>query len=148
MEIMNERRQVNSMTEKHERTSRQRVSSGSPYETQIGFCRAIRVGDMIYVAGTAPIAPDGTTASPGDAHGQAMRCLEIIQEALEGLGGRLDDVVRTRMMITHAGLWEEVGRAHGVFFASIRPAATMVVVEGLVRDDWLVEIEADAVVGP
>jgi enamine deaminase RidA (YjgF/YER057c/UK114 family) len=106
----------------------------------------MRVGDIIYVAGTAPISPDGSTASPGDAYGQAKRCLEIIKEALEGLGGRLEHVVRTRMMITDAGKWEDVGRAHGEFFASIRPAATMVAVKGLVRDDWLVEIEADAVV--
>ena len=134
------------MTENGGRAARQHVYSGSPYEGEVGFCRAIRVCNIISVAGTAPIEPDGGTASPGDAYMQTRRCLEIIQEAIEGLGGKLEQVVRTRMMITDAGIWKDVGRAHSEFFASIRPAATMVVVKELIRDDWLVEIEADAVV--
>ena len=128
-------------------TSRRRVSSGSPYEGKIGICRAIRTGNIITVSGTAPIAPDGNTSAVGDAYGQAKRCIEIIKTAIEELGGTLEHVVRTRMMITDAGLWEEVGRAHGEFFGTIRPAATIVVVKGFVRDDWLVGIEADAIVG-
>jgi enamine deaminase RidA (YjgF/YER057c/UK114 family) len=138
---------VGNMTQKNSIPTRQRVYSGSPYEAEIGFCRAIRTGNIVSVAGTAPIAPDGTTASPGDAYGQARRCLEIIRESIEGLGCNLEHVIRTRMMITDARFSEDVGRAHSEFFATIRPAATMVVVKGLVRDDWLVEMEADAVAG-
>jgi len=134
------------MTDNSDKKTRRKVFSGSPYESEVGFCRAIRTGDIITVAGTAPILPDGETASPSDAYGQAKRCLEIIKKAIEELGGTLEHVVRTRMMITDADLTEDVGRAHGEFFADIQPAATMVVVKGLVRDDWLVEIEADAIV--
>ena len=126
---------------------RQLVSSTSPYEKQIGFSRAVRVGNLIAVSGTAPIAEDGSTACLNDAAGQTRRCLEIIQKAIEEAGGSLTDVVRTRIYLTEASLWEEVGLAHGEFFCDIRPAATMVVVKSLLRDDWLVEIEADAVVG-
>ena len=125
---------------------RQNISSGSPYEPAIGFSRAVRLGNNISVAGTAPIAADGSTANPGDAYGQAKHCLEIIKQAVEDAGGQLGDVVRTRMMLTDVSIWEEVGRAHGEFFADIRPASTMVIVKGFVRDDWLVEIEADAVI--
>lgn len=135
------------MTQSADQPFRQRVSSGSPYEPRVGCCRAVRAGNIITVSGTAPIAPDGSTAAPGDAYGQAKRCLQIIKAAIEELGGTLEDVVRTRLMITDAALWEEISRAHGEFFGTIRPAATVVVVTGFVRDDWLVEIEADAVVG-
>lgn len=126
---------------------RKRVSSGSPYEPTIGFSRAVRVGDRIIVSGTGPIAPDGSSAAVGDAYGQAKRCLEIIKQAIEEAGGKLGDVVRTRQFITDLSVWEEVGKAHGEFFADIRPASTMVVVSGLVRPEWLVEIEAEAIVG-
>lgn len=125
--------------------SRQNFSSGSPYEGPFGFSRAVRVGNIIHVAGTGPIAPDGTTAAPGNAHGQVVRCLEIIQHAVEEAGGTLDDVVRTRIYVTDLAYQDEIGRAHGEFFGNIRPAATMIGVAGLVRDDWLVEIEAEAV---
>jgi enamine deaminase RidA (YjgF/YER057c/UK114 family) len=90
--------------------------------------------------------PDGSTACPGDAYGQAKRCLEIIREALENSGGVLSDVIRTRVYITEASNWEKVAAAHGEYFGPVRPAATIVVVKGLVRDDWLVEIEAEAIV--
>lgn len=126
--------------------SRKLVSSGSPYEASIGFSRAVRVGNSITVAGTAPIADDGSTACPGDAFGQTRCCLEIIKAAIEEAGGSLPDVVRTRLLVTDKSVWEEVGRAHGEFFAEIRPASTMVEVKGLVRDDWLVEIEADCII--
>jgi enamine deaminase RidA (YjgF/YER057c/UK114 family) len=125
---------------------RQLVSSGSPYERSIGFSRAVRVGNTVTVAGTGPIAPDGTTACPGDAYGQARRCLEIIKEAIEAAGAQLNDVVRTRLMLTDISHWEEVGRAHGEFFADIRPASTLVEVSRFVRPEWLVEIEADCVI--
>ncbi|MDF1545995.1 MAG: RidA family protein [bacterium] len=126
--------------------TRKLISSGSPYENQIGFSRAVRIDNRIIISGTGPIAEDGSTASSGDAFGQAMRCLEIIKKAVEEAGGSLTDIVRTRMFLTDVSVWEEVGRAHGEFFRDIKPAATMVVVSGLVRDDWLVEIEAEAVV--
>jgi len=126
--------------------ARTRVSSKSPYEKTIGFSRAIRVDDRVITAGTAPVADDSTTFAPGDAYAQAKRCLEIIKVAIEKAGAQLRDVVRTRIYLTDASYHEDVGRAHAEYFAEIRPAATMVVVKGLVRDDWLVEIEAECVI--
>ena len=120
-----------------------KVSSGSPYEKTIGFSRAVRIGNIIAVSGTGPIADDGSTASPGDAYAQAKRCLEIIAKAIKDAGGKLENVFRTRMYITDASDQDNVGRAHGEYFSQIKPASTMVVVKALVRDDWLVEIEAD-----
>ena len=120
-----------------------RVSSGSPYEKTIGFSRAVRIGNIIAVSGSGPIAADGSTASAGDAYAQARRCLEIIATAIKDAGGRLENVFRTRMYITNASDQDNVGRAHGEYFGQIKPASTMVVVKALVRDDWLVEIEAD-----
>ena len=120
-----------------------KVSSGSPYEKTIGFSRAVRIGNIIAVSGTGPIADDGSTASPGDAYAQAQRCLEIIAKAIKDAGGKLENVFRTRMYITDASDQDNVGRAHGEYFSQIKPASTMVVVKALVRDDWLVEIEAD-----
>jgi enamine deaminase RidA (YjgF/YER057c/UK114 family) len=126
--------------------SKIRISSASPYEDIIGFSRAVRVGNVIAVSGTGPIAPDGSTAAVGDPYGQTIRCLEIIKKAVEAAGGTLESVIRTRMYVTEVAHWEAIGRAHGDFFRSIKPAATMVEVKGLVRDDWFVEIEADCVI--
>jgi len=126
--------------------ARKNISSQSPYENQIGFSRAVRVGRHIFVSGTAPIAEDGSTACPGDAYGQTRRCLEIVRDAIESGGGVLSDVIRTRIYVTDVSKWDEIAKAHGEFFADIKPAATMVEVKGLVRDDWLVEIEAEAIV--
>ena len=123
--------------------TRRSATSGSPYEDSIGFCRAVRIGQMISVAGTGPIGFDGQTASPGDAYGQAKRCLEIIAKAIVDLGGQIEDVVRTRIYLVNVDDWEAVGRAHGEIFSAIKPAATMVVVNQLIGEDWLVEIEAD-----
>lgn len=125
---------------------RQLVSSGSPYEEPIGFSRAVRVGNLIAVAGTAPVGADGKTAYPGDAYGQTLRCLEIIAAAIEEAGGKLENVVRTRMFLTKAEIWQDVGKAHGEYFGKIRPASTMVVINSLLSPEWLVEIEADCVV--
>lgn len=127
---------------------RKRHYSASPYESQFGYCRAIRVGDRIVVSGTAPIGPKGNTAAPGDAFGQAWRCLQIIEEAIESLGGRLEDVVRTRMYLVERDDWSVVARAHGLVFGQIRPATTLVLVAGLLDPDWLVEIEAEAILAP
>lgn len=127
-------------------TPRRHHGSASPYEAVYGYSRAVRVGDRIEVAGTAPVEPDGSS-TPGDAGAQAARCLMIISDALAALGGSLADVVRTRMYITDPADADLVGRAHGALLADIRPAATMIVVAGLLRPEWKVEIEAEAVVG-
>ena len=121
------------------------MSSGSPYEPVVGFSRAVRIGDHVYVAGTAPIMPEGAQP-PEDAYGQAKRCLEIIAAALGEAGASLDDVVRTRVFLVKAEDFEEVGRAHGEAFGDIRPANTTLLAGGLLDPSWLVEIEVDAVV--
>ncbi|HEX7167295.1 MAG TPA: RidA family protein [Acidimicrobiales bacterium] len=123
---------------------RRRISSGSPYEPTIGFSRAVRVGDRVVVSGTAPIWADGS-CDP-DPEAQAARCLEIIVNALGEAGGSAADVVRTRMFLTDAADADAVGRAHGAVFGDVRPAATMVVVAALLRPEWKVEIEAEAVI--
>lgn len=125
-------------------TVRPRASSGSPYEAAIGFSRAIRVGNRILVSGTAPVEDDGSS-TPGNAGAQAERCFAIIVRAIEQLGGGAEDVVRTRMFITDPADAELVGAAHGRWFADVQPAATMAVVAALLRPEWKVEIEAEAV---
>jgi pterin-4a-carbinolamine dehydratase len=123
---------------------RRHVFSGSPYEPRIGFSRAVRIGSRILVSGTAPIWPDGS-CDP-DPEVQARRCLDIIIAALGEAGAGPEHVVRTRMFITHGQHADAVGRAHGSVFANVRPAATMVVVAGLLDPRWKVEIEAEALV--
>jgi enamine deaminase RidA (YjgF/YER057c/UK114 family) len=125
--------------------TRQLISSGSPYEAPIGFSRAVRVGDRVVVAGTAPVWPDGHVDP--DVEAQAARCLEIILTALHEAGASAADVVRTRCFLVAAADWEAVGRAHGRVFHRVRPASTMVVVAGLLDPRWKVEMEAEAVVG-
>jgi enamine deaminase RidA (YjgF/YER057c/UK114 family) len=124
---------------------RGRVSSGSPYEPVIGFSRAVRHGDRVLVSGTGPVWPDGGCDPAPEA--QARRCLAIIAAALADAGATPADVVRTRVYLTDAADWEAVARAHGAIFGEVRPAATMVVVAGLLDPRWRVEIEAEAVVG-
>jgi enamine deaminase RidA (YjgF/YER057c/UK114 family) len=126
-------------------SERLRVSSGSPYEEAFGFCRAIRVGNTIHVAGTAPIGADGRTVGVGDPAAQVRRCFDIIKHALEELGGGLDDVVMTRMYLTRIADQEIVGRIHGEYLGDARPVATMVQVRALCDPEWLVEIEAEAI---
>ena len=121
------------------------TSGPSPYETRYGFSRAVRVGDRILVSGTAPVEPDGTS-TPGDAAAQARRCFAIIIAAIADLGGTPADVVRTRMYITDSADADAVGAIHGEIFGDIRPAATMIVTAALLRDEWRVEIEAEALV--
>ena len=122
---------------------RKNISSGSPYEKSIGFSRAVRTGNRILVAGTAPIAEDGSAAFPGDVYNQTRRCLEIISKAIEEAGGTLLDVVRTRVYLVNADDWEEAGKAHGNFFQQTKPACTFVEVSRLIDPEWLVEIEAE-----
>jgi enamine deaminase RidA (YjgF/YER057c/UK114 family) len=124
-------------------TGRQYISSGSPFEAQVGFSRAVRVGDRVLVAGTAPIWPDGS-CRPGAAD-QAHRCLEIMAAALAEAGSGPDDVVRTRIYLTSADDAGEVGAVHAAHFGTVRPAATMVVVSALLDPRWRVEMEAEAV---
>ncbi len=124
---------------------RKLISSGSPYEPRIGISRAVRAGRTIAVSGTAPIGPDGTTVARGNAAAQARRCLEIIQDALEKAGAKLEHVIRTRILLIRIDDWETVAAVHAEFFGAIRPASTFVQVSRFVDADWLVEIEADAV---
>ena len=122
---------------------RKNITSGSPYEKSIGFSRAVRIGNRILVAGTAPVAVDGSVAFPGDVYRQTRHCLEIINKAIQEAGGTLLDVVRTRVYLTNADDWEEAGRAHGHFFQQTKPACTFVEVSRLIDPEWLVEIEAE-----
>jgi enamine deaminase RidA (YjgF/YER057c/UK114 family) len=125
---------------------RTRVLSGSRYEPIIGFSRAVRVGNMVAVGGTAPIGADGKTVGVGDPAAQTRRCFEIIEQALKGAGASLEDVIRTRTFLTDISYWEACGRTHGEIFGEIRPASTMIQVSRFIDPEWLVEIEADAVV--
>lgn len=127
--------------------TRRRASSGSPFEATIGFSRAIRVGDRILVSGTAPVEDDGSS-TPGDAEAQAERCFVLIERAIETLGGSMADVVRTRMFLTDVDDAVAVGHVHGRWMQAARPAATMAVVAALLRPEWRIEIEAEAMLEP
>lgn len=129
------------------RNGRQNVSSGSPYEPIIGFSRVVRVGSIIAVGGTAPIGTDGKTVGVGDSAAQTRRCFEIIEQALKEADAGLEHIIRTRTFLTDISHWEASGRAHGEIFSAIRPVSTMVQVTGFINPEWLVEIEADAVIG-
>ncbi len=123
---------------------RRRVSSGAPWEARVGYCRAVAAGPHVYVSGTAPVAPDGSTFAPGDPVAQTRRCIEIIAAALADLGGDLSHVVRTRMFVTDIALNAEFGKAHAEAFGGHPPASTMVEIRALVDPAMLIEIEADA----
>lgn len=127
---------------------RQLISSGSPFEPRVGFSRAVRVGPWVSVSGTAPIGPDGATVGVGDAGAQARRCFEIIDAALRRAGASLSDVVRSRVLLARIEDWEPVARVHGEVFGAIRPASTIMQVVRFIDPDWLVEIEADALIAP
>jgi isochorismate pyruvate lyase len=122
----------------------QRTFSGAPWEERVGYCRALRAGNHIYVTGTAPVDSQGNCYAPGDAYQQTRRCLEIIERALQDLGADLSCVVRTRLFVTDIRRWEEYGRAHHEAFGGYPPATTMVQVSSLIDPAMLIEIEADA----
>ncbi|MFX0124780.1 MAG: RidA family protein [Candidatus Hodarchaeota archaeon] len=122
------------------------ISSGSPFEEPIGFSRAVRIGNIIAVSGTAPIKPDGSTFAPGDLYLQAKYCIQIMKNAIEEAGGNIDSIIRTRVFLRDVSRWKEAAKAHGEFFSKIRPASTFIEVKGFVNKDWLVETEADCVI--
>jgi enamine deaminase RidA (YjgF/YER057c/UK114 family) len=124
---------------------RKLISSGSPYEPKVGISRAVRVGDVIAISGTAPLGPDGRTIGSGDATAQARRCLEIIAAALENAGASLKDVVRTRILLVRIEDWQAVAAVHGEVFGDIRPANTIMQVSRFIDPEWLVELEVDAI---
>jgi len=125
---------------------RQRVSSGGTYEPIMGYCRAVRAGDLVWVAGTAPIMPDNADPPP-DAYGQTRRCFEIIGQALADVGVGFEHVVRTRVFVTPEADFAGVAKAHGEIFRDIRPVNTTVTIHSLVDPRWLLEIEVDALAG-
>lgn len=126
-------------------TEFQRVYSGAPWEKHVGYCRALKAGNLIFVTGTAAVEPDGSVHAPGDGYQQTLRCLEIIRAALAELGSGMDRVTRTRMFVTDVDRWKEFGRAHAEVFGAHPPATTMVEIRRLIHPDMLIEIEADAV---
>lgn len=127
-------------------TKRQRISSGAKWEEIVGYSRAVRVGDRIYVTGTTALGDDGELVGIGDAYAQSVQCLKNIESALNRLGAGLEHIVRTRMFVTDISRWEEAGRAHQEAFGRIMPATTMVEVSALIDARMLIEIEADAIV--
>ncbi len=123
-----------------------RTFSDAPWEAQVGYCRALRAGNQIYVTGTAAVTEEGSVFAPGNAYAQTKRCFEIIRQALQALGADLTAVVRTRMFVTDINRWQEFGQAHQELFADHPPATTMVEIQRLIEPEMLIEIEVDAVV--
>ncbi len=126
-------------------TKRTNITSGAPWEDTVGYCRAVKVGNTVEVAGTTAVDENGTVVHPNDMYAQTVFILQKIEAALKQCGASLNDVVRTRMYVTHIGQWEKAGKAHGEFFSNIKPASTMVEVSALIQHDLMIEIEATAI---
>jgi enamine deaminase RidA (YjgF/YER057c/UK114 family) len=131
--------------EKHMKNKREKIFSGTPWEPKVGYSRAIKVGDMVYVSGTTGTDPSGKVLAPGDMYAQTAQAIRNIESALKRLGLGLEYVVRTRIYITKMELWEEAARAHAEFFANIHPATSLIEVSRFIDPEMLVEIEAVAV---
>lgn len=129
---------------RQEMTERQKISSGAKWESIVGYSRAVRVGDRIYVTGTTALDEAGEIVGIGDAYAQSLQCLKNVESALKRLGAAREHIVRTRMFVTDISRWEEYGRAHGEFLREVMPATTMVEVSALIDERMLIEIEADA----
>jgi enamine deaminase RidA (YjgF/YER057c/UK114 family) len=125
---------------------RKNYSTGAKWESIVGYSRAVRIGQVIEVSGTCAVGDDGQPYAPGEAYLQTKKILEIITNAIEKLEGTLDDVIRTRIFVTDIKDWQEIGRAHGEYFGSIRPVTTMVEVSRLISPEYVVEIEATAII--
>ena len=125
----------------------ERVFTTAPWEKKVGYCRALRAGDHVYVTGTAPVSEDGSTFAPGRPYEQAKKCFEIIKDTLDKLDVPMSRVTRTRMFVTDISHWQEFGRAHEEFFRDHPPTTSMLEVKGLIDSEMLIEIEADAYIG-
>ncbi len=126
-------------------SGRKNISTGAKWENIVGYSRAVRIGNIIEVSGTAPVE-GGKTIAPGNAYEQTKACIKIIEKALSEAGASLNNVIRTRMFVTDISRWEEIGKAHQEFFGAIKPATSMVEVKSLISPDMLIEIEATAIV--
>lgn len=127
------------------KSGRINITSGAPWEDKVGYCRAVRIGNTIEVAGTTAVDENGAVVHANDMYAQTVFILQKIEAALKQCGASLSDVVRTRMYVTHIGQWEKAGKAHGEFFSEIKPASTMVEVSALIQHDLMIEIEATAI---